>query len=57
MRAGLDEEDFNDLEIQELLGVYDEVKCGLYGSEDDSDSLLKDQPDEEPDMELTPIEE
>ncbi len=46
-RAGIDEEDFNDLEIQDLLGVYDEVRNGLYGSEDDSESLLKDQPDDE----------
>lgn len=34
-RAGLDPADFNDKDIQETLGVFDEVKQGLYGSEYD----------------------
>lgn len=42
MKAGLDDDDFDDQEIQQLLGVYDEVKHGLYGSEDDLEGLLQD---------------
>ena len=38
MRAGLDLTDFDDKDIQECLGVYDEVKKGLYGSEDDNNN-------------------
>ena len=33
--AGIDDQDFDDYHIQELLDVYDEVKVGLYGSEDE----------------------
>jgi len=40
-----------------LLGVHDEVRNGLSGSEDDSESLLKDQPDDDQEHELTPVEE
>jgi hypothetical protein len=36
-RAGIDPEDFEDREVQTLLGVYDEVRHGLYGSEYDSE--------------------
>ena len=37
-RVGIDPEDFDDQEIQDLLDVPNEVKKGLYGSEDDEDS-------------------
>lgn len=37
-RAGLDPNDFNDLPIQQLIGVFDEVKATLYGSESDNSS-------------------
>ena len=36
-KAGLDEEDFNDQEVQELLEVYDEVKHGLEDSSEEND--------------------
>lgn len=32
-RAGIDPEDFEDQSVQEQLGVFNEVKKGLYGSE------------------------
>lgn len=37
-RVGLDQDDFDDQDIQDLLEVPNEVKKGLYGSEDDEDS-------------------
>ncbi len=36
-RAGVDPEDFEDKDIQQILGVFDEFKKGLYGSEYDSE--------------------
>lgn len=32
--AGIPQSDFEDSEIQQLIGVLDEVSKGLYGSED-----------------------
>ncbi len=42
MRVGIDPRDFDDLEIQQKLGVLDEVKHELDGSED-QDSDLNDR--------------
>ena len=42
MRAGIDPRDFDDLGIQQKLGVLDEVKHELDGSED-QDSDLNDR--------------
>lgn len=39
MRAGIDPMDFEDIEIQQLLGVMNEEKRGLYGSETDEDEM------------------
>ncbi len=39
MRAGIDPMDFEDIEIQYLLGVMNEEKRGLYGSETDEDEM------------------
>lgn len=36
-RVGLDEDEFADADIQELLGVYNEVKLGLEDDDDDED--------------------
>ena len=41
MRAGIDPMDFEDIEIQQLLGVMNEEKRGLYGSETDEDEMDK----------------
>ena len=49
-KAGIDEEDYNDLPVQELLDVYDEVKLGLDGDEEDEEEEqeeLEDQLDKE----------
>jgi len=35
--VGLDEDDFDDKDVQELLGVFDEVKLGLEDDSEDSD--------------------
>lgn len=47
MRAGLDPSDFEDLEIQHLLGVMNEEKHGLYGSEEDEDEMDEDQDEDD----------
>ena len=47
-KVGLDEEEFDDKDIQEVLGVFDEVKLGLEGPEDgDDDEESEDDYDEE----------
>ena len=46
-KVGLDEDDFQDKEIQELLGVYDEVKLGLDGAQDPEEDEESEQEDDE----------
>ena len=45
-KAGLDEADYDDLSVQELLSVYDEVKHGLdTEEEEEEDEMLEDNDD------------
>ena len=46
-KVGLDEDDFQDKEIQELLGVYDEVKLGLDGAQGPEEDEESEQEDDE----------
>ena len=46
-RVGLDEDEFADADIQEDLGVYNEVKLGLEDDEDEEDDDDDDESEEE----------
>ena len=50
-RVDLDEDDFNDKDIQEVLGVYDEVKLGLDGPEEGEEDEESEEDDDEYDDE------
>lgn len=46
LRAGIDPADFEDQEVQQIIGVYNEEKNGLYGSESEEESQEEDSADD-----------
>lgn len=46
-KVGLDEADYEDKNIQELLEVFDEVKYGLEGPEEEGEEEMEDDDEEQ----------
>ena len=55
-QVGLDQEDFEDEDMQELIGVYNEVKHGLDLDDEDCEEEMEEDMLEEPEEEQEPWE-